>query len=282
MPSRSRSLAPQEGEKSMSDWTQLEGYEDRWETKVGAWFPGERVLFRDKDLFGEFSHRPWMRLLLFGITGREFTDAQVRLFEACWNIATSFPDPRIWNNRVTSLAATARSTAALAIGAATSVSEASIYGRGPDIRAIRFLIETQHAIDAGGSLEELVEEQVRAERGLPGFGRPVINRDERIAPIMEIARELGLASGPHTKLAFEIEDVLLRRRWRFRINVAALVAGLAADQGLSPQEYYCYTVLSFSAGFFPCYLEALENPPGAFLPLRVERVHFTGSMRRKW
>lgn len=260
----------------------LEAYEDNWETRMGAWFPGERVLYRGKDLFETFAHASWMRLLLFGITGRELSDAQVKLFEGCWNIATSFPDPRIWNNRVAALAGTARSTAGLAIAAATAVSEASIYGRGPDLRAITFLIDTRHSVSQGADLETLVETKIRDERGLPGYGRPVINRDERIPPIMALANELDLGAGPHVALAFEIEELLLRKRWRLRMNVAALVAALAADQGLTPHEYYCYTILSFSAGFFPCYLEALEKPPGGFLPLRVDRVVYQGVPRRRW
>ena len=46
--------------------------EDHWVTDLGAWFPGERVVFRGKDLFQELGDSSWMGLLLYGITGREF------------------------------------------------------------------------------------------------------------------------------------------------------------------------------------------------------------------
>ncbi|MFK7815408.1 MAG: hypothetical protein AB8B92_03650 [Gammaproteobacteria bacterium] len=75
-----------------------------WETDIGFLFPGERVDIRGKDLFSEYSNKPWMELLLFGVTGREFSAEQIQLFEGIWNISTSYPDPRIWNNRVSALA----------------------------------------------------------------------------------------------------------------------------------------------------------------------------------
>src|SRR3569832_2958942 len=69
----------------------------RWRTKMGAFFPGKRVVFRGKDLFTEFGHLSWMQLYLYGITGRIFTVVQGKLFEGMWVLCTSYPDPRLWN-----------------------------------------------------------------------------------------------------------------------------------------------------------------------------------------
>ena len=257
-------------------------FEDHWPTQMGGWFQGERVVFRGKDLFNELNDLPWMGLLFYGITGRIFSDKQIRLFEGIWTLSTSYPDPRIWNNRVTALAGTARSTSALAIGAATAVSEASIYGRRPDIRAIDFLLRTQQQLNEGEELSDLITTELKQHRGIAGFGRPIIRADERIGPLLGMAQQLDLNNGRYFRLVYEIQEELDKGRWRLQMNVAALAAALAADQGLSPREYYGYLTLSFSAGFFPCHIDATTKPEGAFFPLKCNRISYEGKSRRNW
>jgi hypothetical protein len=223
-----------------------------------------------------------MALLLYGITGRMPDDRQIALFEGLWTISVSYPDPRLWNNRVAALSATARSTGALAIGAASAVSEATIYGHRPIIGAYDFLVRTRERLSSGDVLEALVTDELRTHRNISGYGRPVTRHDERIEPLMGLARRLGFADGPHVRLAFEVAELLERGRRRMYMNVAAPAAGLAADQGLSADEYYLYVLLSFSAGMIPCYLDALRKPEGAFFPLRCSRVSYEGHPRRRW
>jgi citrate synthase len=257
-------------------------YEDNWVTEMGAWFPGERVVYRGKDLLWELQDQRWMGLLLYGITGRIFSDKQVKLFEGLWVLSSSFPELRLWNNRVAALAGTARSTASLGLGAAISVSEATIYGRRPDIKAIDFLIRTMDRLSDGVELGDLVRAELTQYRGIPGYGRPIVGVDERIEPIMILARELGFTDGQFVKLAFEIQDILLKGRFRLHMNVAMLAAALAADQGLNRREFYHYTILCFTAGMFPCFIEAATSPEGALFPLRCTRVLYEGKPRRPW
>ncbi len=256
--------------------------EDQLITDKGAWFPGERVVIRGKDLFRELGHLSWFELLLYEITGRRFSEKQVRLFEGFWTLSTSYPDPRLWNNRVAALAGTVRSTAAMAISAGNAVSEASIYGQTPIIRSIDFLIRTQERVEEGAELKELVTDELRKHRWIAGYGRPVTRKDERVEPVMALAQELGFSEGKHVKLAFAVEQVLVRGRWRLYMNIAAVLAGLAADQGLTRYEYLQFMVLCFSAGMFPCYLDATEKSEGAFFPLRCNRIVYEGVSRRRW
>lgn len=239
-------------------------------------------MFRGKDLFNELKGLPWMGLLLYGITGRFFTDNQIRLFEGIWAISTSYPDPRLWNNRVVALAGTARSTTALGIGAATAVSEANIYGPRPGIRAIDFLFRTKKHLDAGGELTTWIKKELKQYRSLGGYGRPVVRRDERIQPLLSYAIELDLGDGPYTKLAFRVEQALLEGRWRMQMNIAALIASLSADQGLIAEEFYNFVVLCFSGGMFPCYIDATGKRGGSFFPLRCSRITYDGKPRRNW
>ena len=257
-------------------------YEDRWVTEMGAWFPGERVVYRGKDLFHELKDQRWMALFLYGITGRQFTEKQIRLFEGIWCLSTSYPEPRLWNNRVAALAGTARSTGALGVSAATAVSEATTYGQRPIIRAFDFLLRMQQELDSGASLVRLIEQELRRFRAIPGYGRPGVRTDERIEPLMSLARGLGFVHGRYLKLAFDIEDLLLRGRWRMHMNVAALAAALLADQGLTPREYYHYSILSFSAGIVLSFLDTSSKSEGCFFPLRCDRVQYCGKPRRIW
>ncbi len=260
----------------------LESYEDILITEMGAWFQGERVVFRGRDLFNDLNEKNWMDLLLFGITGRDFDARQITLFERIWTLCTSYPEPRIWNNRIAALGGTARTTACLAISAATAISEASIYGRRPDIRAIDFLFRAKKHIESGGDLGDLIKREFKTYGVILGFGRPIIERDERIGPILQVANELGLDQGEYVRLAQEIESTILQNHGGPRMNVAAILAALAADQGMDTQDYYRFMILSFSAGMFPCYIDAFNKAEGSFFPLRCERIMYLGKSPRTW
>lgn len=266
----------------MSNPPKLTPHEDKWKTRMGLVFPGKRVIFRGKDLFRDLKDLRWMELLLYGITGRFFDQKQIRLFESIWSLGTSYPDPRIWNNRIASLAGTARSTATLGIGAAISVSEATVYGRGPDVKAIDFLFRTKRALNEGGSLPDIVRDELKKYRGIAGYARPFVNDDERIKPVTELAVSLGYGDGAHLRIAYEVENTLLKLRYRIRMNAAALGAALAADQGLSCYEYYLFLTPAFIGGMFPCYIEAAEKDEGTFLPLSCNRIEYFGKAPRSW
>ncbi|MGH8592883.1 MAG: hypothetical protein ACREV3_03215 [Gammaproteobacteria bacterium] len=239
-------------------------------------------MFRGKDLFHELKGLSWMGLLLYGITGRFFDEKQIRLFEGIWTICTSYPDPRLWNNRVAAIGSTVRSTASLSIGAANAVSEASIYGHRPIIRAIDFLFRAQEQVESGAELPEIVCSEIKKHKGIFGYGRPIVRNDERIDPLMALANKLGLADGTFIRLAFAVERALSDGRWRLPMNIAAVAAGLSADQGLSRNEYYQYLVLSFSVGMFACYVDTCAKPEGALFPLRCSRIRYEGTPYRRW
>src|SRR5699024_10228932 len=249
---------------------------------MGAWFPGERVVFRGKELLYELNDLSWMELLFYGITGRIFNKKQMRLFEGIWTLCTSYPDPRLWNNRVAAQAGTVRSTATLAVSAANAVTEASIYGHRPILQAVEFLFRAQQSLEQGNDLAELIKAELKKYRVIPGYGRPITRKDERIEPLMALAEELGFSKGPYVKLVFDIEKILLQGRWRLYMNIAALSAALIADQGLSCREYYHYAILSFSAAMFPCYLDTLKKTEGSFFPLSCDRIQYEGKSRRTW
>ena len=250
-------------------------------SRMGGFVPGSHAAIRGVDLHSTFRDAQWADLFFFAGTGRRFSPAELRLLQTLWSFS-SYPDPRLWNNRVAALAGTTRSTGNLALSAALAVSEATIYGRGADIRAVTFLRNTLQTVGSGGSIAECVKRELAQYRGIAGFGRPLTAKDERIEPTMRLAAELGLDKGPHLRLAFEIDDYLDKGRWRMRINYAAIAAALSADVGFSPEQYYQCGFPTFLAGMLPCYIESLEEPEGALFPISCEDIHYSGPAARPW
>jgi len=250
-------------------------------SRMGGVVPGSHATIRGVDLHLAFRDARWMDAFIFSVTGRRFTSAELTLVESIWTY-TSYPDARIWNNRVAALAGSARSTGNLALAAALAVSEASVYGRGVDLRAIAFLETTLRAISNGERLSDCVRTELDTHRSIAGYGRPIVSQDERIGPILERAHALGLDKGPHLKLAFEVDKYLDEARWRLRINYCAVASALLADMGVTPAQFYLCAFPIFLAGMPPCYLEAAEEPEGTLFPIPCEDVAYAGCEKRTW
>lgn len=256
-------------------------YADVVKTKMGGFIPGVRAVFRGYDIHKDLKDMDWLELYVFGITGRHLTKEQLRILHAVF-VFTSYPDTRLWNNRIAALTGSARSTGCLGIAAALAASDAIIYGGSNYSKATEFFVRTHKAVENGANLSEYVTNEMRMRRGISGYGRPITSADERNEPLMILARSLGEDKGPHVNLALEIEKILIEGRWRRRLNFAGLVAAFAADFGFSPQENYLILFPCFMAGMLPCYIEATEKPEGALLPLSVMHVTYEGHEKRPW
>ena len=252
----------------------------RLQTRAGKAFVGTRAVFLGQDLHQDLRHADWVELYLLSITGRRFDEPALRLFHAMW-VCTSYPDARLWNNRVAALAGSARSTPALGLSAALGMSEAVVYGGHPCVRAIDFLTTAQRRVAAGLPLADVVTQEL-ALRRIYGFGRPIHATDERLPWLLGMARDLGLADGPHLALAHEVEALLTARDARLKMNYAALTAALAADLGLTVTEFHHFQVPMLLAGMTPCYIEAAARPAGALFPLSCDDVAYEGPPKRRW
>lgn len=273
----------------------LSEWEGRWRTELGAWFPGERVVLRGRDVMSDIGRERWMGMLLYGITGRHFTLDQVRLFEGIWSLGGSFPDPRLWNNRVAALTASARSSSALGVGAAIAVTEAIVYGHRPSLATMVFVQRCVDRVRAGEDVRAILTTALankpvtnsgggknREVASIPGFGRPITTRDERLEALYALASELGFRDGEHVRMLERMQNTLLDMGHKLYLNAAGLAGALVADQGLQGKEYYHFMILGFGAGMVPCAIDALENPEGAFFPLRCENIRYEGAAPRRW
>jgi hypothetical protein len=249
-------------------------------TRVGAAFPGSHAVFRGHDLHQDLQHLGWLDLYAFGVTGRKLTPAQSEMIQALW-VCTSYPDSRIWNNRVAALAANARSSTHLAMIAGVAVSEAMVYGGNAALRSMQFIQQAVRRTTAGEALEDIVWSEARQNK-IFGYGRPISSADERLAPIMALAEKLGMHNGPHLSLAFAVERILLTRYPNLRMNFGGLQAALFSDMGLSVREYQVLRMPQFTAGMAPCVVEAAEKEEGTLFPTPCSAVAFQGPAPRAW
>jgi citrate synthase len=251
-----------------------------WPTDKGAWKPGEQVFFREKSLLDDFTDKSWMTLLLYGIGGRILTESESSVIEKIWSLSSSFPDPRLWNNRIAALAGTSRSTGAMGIAAATAITEAKVYGSRPVYLGAAFLHDLKKLKDQNLDLEKHIIERLRKERFLPGFGRPITSEDERIKPLLRELAHLGYQGGEFLALINDIIQILEHKRYRLKPNIAIYCSAVFSDLGFDPYQSYLIAVLAFSAGMFPCYIDALEKPEGTLFPLACTDIEYTGPATR--
>jgi len=238
-------------------------------------------VLRGKDVFTELNDCSWMEYLVYAVTGKE-SPKLAKAIEGLWLLSTSFPDARLWNNRVAALAGSTRSTGALAISAGIAISEATAYGLKPIKGALDFLYRASEKKDSGETIETIVKEELKTYRNVSGYGRPLTNVDERIKPVLTFLESIESNQGKFVQLAFEIEDYFKSTRYKYRINIAALNAATAADFGLTANEYYYMTTLAFAAGMFPCYIDSRTQLEGMFFPLKVERINSKSRTTRQW
>jgi len=250
-------------------------------TQVGACWPGTRAVFRGCDLHGDMRGLDWMELYVFGITGRRFSSSEISLLHGIWTL-TSYPDTRLWNNRVGALAASARSASVLGLAAAVAVSEAGVYGGGPGLRAVDFFLRAGAAQRDGQDIRSFVHQEL-ASRRIYGYGRPINSHDERLPSLIALVQAQKMDGGQHYQLAFEVEKILLAEKKPFlQMNYAALTAALAVDMGFTARQYQLFNILKTLGGMPPCIMEAAEKPPGAIFPTPCADIHYEGVAKRPW
>jgi hypothetical protein len=261
----------------------LEQYEGPLKTTMGAAFPGERTIFRGYDLHHDLSDLDCTELLAFGITGRRFPKPMVKILSAL-HTCTSYPDPRLWNNRVVALAGSTRSTGCLAIAGGIAASEGTVFGFQTTFSIADFLIRAIEKINNGISLSEILKNELRQHKYIRGYGRPVATQlvDERIPFMMQLMKETGIVHGPYLKLALDIEKELIAINLPLRMNYAPIISSILLDFGFSLRQANMYTVMGFHTAMHPLFLEAIERPACATFPLRCSKIKYDGPEPKTW
>lgn len=248
-------------------------------TRAGGWRIGGGVTLQGYDLLGELMDGySWFEVLLLAITGRVPAPLVASYAEVLW-MCVSYPDPRIWCNQATALAATMRASPGAAASVATLSADSLRYAAGASVQTARFLeAAARDAVD----LDALLAGRPRDAAGcpqVPGFARPIAKGDDRVPVLRALAESFGLDDGRHVEVAEEI-DARLRAGWGEEMNSAAYANAVLLDCGLSCAEIEQFWSMSVLAGALACYGDAVTRPAESFLPQRCDDVDYRGAATR--
>ena len=132
------------------------------------------------------------------------------------------------------------------------------------------------------SHEEIISKKQRNPSSLPrivGYMRPLANGDERIPAMEGVAKDLGFKIGEHLRLAYEIEEVLVRK-FNERMNVGGYGCAFLSDQGLTSLEIYRLLSPIVFSSVLACYTETNDSIPESFFPLHCEDIEYQGKKPR--
>jgi len=250
-------------------------------SRSGGWTIGGETTMHGYNIHQQLGpHASWMQTMFLSVIGRLLTKSEAEFVEKIF-ILTGYPDPRLWCNRVASLAGSARATAVSSFAAGIASAEARMYGRQSDYLTSCMLQKAKQIFDDSGSegLSEFIRNHLKSKRVVYGYGRPLIRKDERIIPLSREAKKLGLEEGGYLSIAYKIEEII--KKYKMTINYGGYVMARMLDLGLSPKEIYRASALGFYLGIVPCYIEAFENEPGTFLPIACEDILYEGVEERE-
>lgn len=254
--------------------------EDKIVTKMGRSYLSERVVFRGKDLHHQLKDLSWIALYAYGITGQIYTEQQTKLLNYMW-LSTSYPDKSIWPNHITALAGNYRTTPGLAMSAGIAACEASIFGGKPFRTGIDFFLRCHQNMEQGAKLEDFVDDEIEKHKVIFGYGRPLASSDERVPHLIKFVKDLDIEHTPHLDIAINVANYIKYKKG-LNMNAAAIYAALGADLGFNPKTFHTFMTLCFVAGMPPGYLEGCEQNEGTLLPVRCDRLKYTGHQKREW
>ena len=251
-------------------------------SKTGGWFPGRGVFCHGysmlEDLVGKKSY---FQILVLNATGKLIEKPLADWVEAIYG-CLSWPDPRIWCNQIGALAGAARTSVVAATTIGSLAADSRSYGPYTLLGGVEFIQDAFRQHQAGATAEDIVEKITAANRGKPyivGYIRPIAKGDERLEAMEKFSKTLGFQVGPHLTLAYEIEQVLMRR-FDEGMNINGYMSAFLSDQGFTADEVYRMFAGMVASGVTACYLDTYHRPPETFLPLRCDDIDYQGAAPR--
>jgi hypothetical protein len=224
---------------------------------------------RGRLLYGEMLGRwSFFQVAIFAISGRELSRSDADYVEQL-GITTQLLDAQIWPMAVTRrLAAGGAPLARSLVGAVSTLFTSRITAE-PVGEFVRFLDRAEP--HRGDGLAAFVDGLLARRETIPGVGRPVLGRDERVVQKLRLAEQFGHRDGPSLALALAIEHRLTEAKG-LHLNGAGLQGALLRDLGFTPRQaaaicaiYFLVPALAqatFSA-------EAAERRPRIIAPTRA-------------
>ncbi len=260
-----------------------DSYRGKIRSKKGGWVIGKVIKSHGfdlmNDLVGKYSY---MQVIALNATGKMPSRELADWLEAI-HICLSWPDPRVWCNRIGALGGSAGASVIASTCAGTLAADSRSYGPKTLEAGVAFIQYAYSQIKNGLSVNELVDNEIKKHGGKPhiiGFSRPIVKGDERIPAMETVARKLGFSVGPHLQLAYDIEKIL-GEQFDEAMNINSYISGFMSDQGYNAIEVYrLFSVLVFS-GVNACYVDTADREQGTFAPLHVADIIYSGKPARK-
>jgi len=258
---------------------------DYWEerrnkitTDIGKWVGGVDVTIRGYSLFDElFDKVSYFQVLVLNVTGRLISKNLSTWLENNF-IVMSYPDARIWCNKVGAICGTTHSSPTAATAAGVLCADSRIYGGSQStLVTMKFLEKALKSKESGLTVEKIIK-QLPIKQGMPavpGFVRPVAKDDERIKPHLLMTQRLGFENGDYLKLASEISEYM-DSHYSMGINIDGYSAAFLLDQDFTPEEVYKINSLRVASGVTACYSDNIQHSENSFLPLRCDDIEYIG------
>lgn len=266
----------------MNNYQDWEHYHGRIVSARGGWKIGEGVQCCGYDMMEDLVGKTsYMQVIVLNATGRLPSRALADWLEAI-HICLSWPDPRIWCNRIGALAGSARTSCITASTLGVLAADSRSYGIKPLISNVDFIQQAKVEIDKGLSIDDFITNEVKKHGGKPylvGYKRPIAKGDERIPAMERVTKSLGFTVGEHLKLAYKIEE-RLNERFDETMNISTYISAFLSDQGYSAEEVYRIFSSLVISGVTACYTDTRERIKGGFSPLKTEDVTYTGKAFR--
>ncbi|WP_076420461.1 hypothetical protein [Colwellia sp. UCD-KL20] len=266
----------------MNNYQDWEHYHGRIVSARGGWKIGEGVQCCGYDMMEDLvGKKSYMQVVILNATGRLPSKALADWIEAI-HICLSWPDPRIWCNRIGALAGSARTTAVAASTLGVLAADSKSYGIKPLISGVGFIQYAHKEITKGISIDDFIINEVKKNGGKPylmGYIRPIAKGDERIPAMEKVTKDLNFTIGKHLSLAYKIEEHL-NKKFDETMNVNGYVSAFLSDQGYSAEEVYRIFSSLVISGVTACYTDTRERVKGGFSPLKTSDVTYTGKAFR--
>lgn len=259
-------------------YDQLDELRGKIKSKKGGWIIGEGVFVHGYNLLSDIvGKKSFFELVILNATGRLPTKQLAYWVESVYS-CLSWPDPRIWCNRVGALAGTNGCSPVSASFSGVLSSDSKSYGVYPLLEGVKFIQKSLIDYKKGHSILECIEKNSLFIKGKPaivGYARPIAKGDERIEAMERVTIECGFEYGDHLLLAYDVERFLIDK-YDEAMNINGFVSAFMSDQNFSAIEIYrIFSSLVFS-GVVACYVDAKDKDPGFFSPFRVEDIEYIG------
>jgi len=266
----------------MNNYQAWEKYHGHIVSSRGGWKIGSGVQNCGYDMMNDLVGKAsYMQVVILNATGRLPSKALADWVEAI-HICLSWPDPRIWCNRIGALAGSSRTSGVAASCLGVLAAESTSYGIKPLISGVEFIEFAYAQIAQGTPVEDFISTETKKHGGKPhlmGYARPIAKGDERIPAMEKVTEQLGFPIGQHLSLAYKIESIL-NNKFDESMNINGYVSAFLADQGLSAIEVYRIFSAVVLSGVTACYADTADRIEGSFAPLKTTDVIYKGASLR--